>query len=407
MSSTAPAESEARLFTYDFTILTLAATFGFSNIAVFYGFDTYLERLGVPPDWRGLLLGAEPLAAFCLRPFLSVLVTPRNALALVRASLVGMGLALCAYLGARGIGLLLVVRLFHGITFVCLVSGITVLLVQVIPKGLAGRAFGYFSLATLVPYAVMPPVTEWLLSRVHREDRAYAICAVLVLPALALLVPLGRHLGRRALAAVEDPDRGVSLADLRRPLALMPVRLVLLANLAMFLCTTLVFFFFKPFAQSLQMADPGPFFSVYTAAAIAVRLLAGPLYDRLPKEAVLVAALICLAGCMIGFAMATDPQRLLLLAGGYGVCLGLAMPLLSAVMFSISPPAMRGTTMNLMLFMMDASYVFGPMAGGALLASGAGFPSLFLVAAACALISGLLVTPQLADGWRAWRRGAP
>jgi len=68
---------------------------------------------------------------------------------------------------------------------------------------------------------------------------------------------------------------------------------------------------------------------------------------------------------------------------------------------------MRGTTMNLMLFMMDASYVFGPMAGGAILAGGAGFPGLFGVAAAFALVSGLLVTPLLADGWRTWRRGAP
>jgi MFS family permease len=405
MSDTAPTEPQ-RLFTYDFTILTLVATFGFCNIAVFYGFATYLARLGVAPDWRGLLLGAEPLAAFCLRPFLSVYVTPRNALALVRASLVGSGLALCAYLGVRDIGPLLLVRFFHGITFVCLVSGVTVLLVQTIPRRLSGRAFGYFSLASLVPYAVMPPLTEWLLARVHREDRAYAICSVLVLPALALLVPLGRHLGRRAMAAVEGPDR-VGLVDLRRTLALVPVRLVLLANLAMFLCTTLVFFFFKPFAQSLRMDDPGLFFSVYTAVAIAMRLLAGPLYDRLPKEAVLVAALVSLAACMVGFAMATDPRRLLLLAGGYGVCLGLAMPLLSAVMFGHSPPAMRGTTMNLMLFMMDASYVFGPMAGGAILAGGAGFPSLFLVAAALALASGLLVTPLLADGWRTWRRGGP
>ena len=49
-----------RLFTYDVTILTLVATFGFSNIAVFYGFNTYLERLGVDPAWRGLLLGPNP-----------------------------------------------------------------------------------------------------------------------------------------------------------------------------------------------------------------------------------------------------------------------------------------------------------------------------------------------------------
>lgn len=403
MNDTASART-APLFTYDFTILTLVAAFGFCNIAVFYGFATYLERLGVDPAWRGLLLGAEPLAAFCLRPFLSVLVTPRNALVLVRTSLVGMGLALCAYLGARDIGPLLVVRLFHGITFVCLVSAITVLLVQVIPRQLSGRAFGYFSLAALVPYAVMPPLTEWLLTRVHREDRAYAICSVLVLPALALLVPLGRRLGRRAMAGAEGEGR-VCLAELRQTLALGPVRLVLLSNLAMFLCTTLVFFFFKPFALSLGMADSGLFFSVYTAAAIAVRLLAGPLYDRLPKEVVLASALVCLAGCMVGFAVAAGPQRLLVLAVAYGVSLGLAMPLLNAVMFGHSPPAMRGATMNLMLFMMDASYVFGPLAGGALLAGGAGFPGLFLVAAACALVSGLLVTPLIADGWRAWRRG--
>ena len=402
MNAPAPAAPE-RLFTYDFTVLTLVATFGFCNIAVFYGFATYLGRLGVDPAWRGLLLGAEPLAAFCLRPFLSVLVTPRNALTLIRFSLVGTAAALCAYLYARSLGPLLAVRLFHGVTFVCLVSGVTVILVQVIPKGLSGRAFGYFSLASLIPYAVMPPVTEWLLGRVYREDRAYAICSVLVLPALALLIPLGRHLRRRSVGEADAPAR-VRVVELRRILALGPVRLVLLANLAMFLCTTLVFFFFKPFALRLGMADPGLLFTVYTVAAIATRLLAGPLYDRLPQEAVLVVSLVGLAACMVGFAVATGPHRLLLLAGAYGGCLGLAMPLLNAVMFDRSSPAMRGTTMNLMLFMMDASYVFGPLAGGALLAAGAGFPSLFLVAAAFALGSALLVTPLVADGWRAWRR---
>ena len=38
-----------RLFTYEFTVLTLVAAFGFCNITVFYGFATHLERLGVYP----------------------------------------------------------------------------------------------------------------------------------------------------------------------------------------------------------------------------------------------------------------------------------------------------------------------------------------------------------------------
>ncbi len=67
---------------------------------------------------------------------------------------------------------------------------------------------------------------------------------------------------------------------------------------------------------------------------------------------------------------------------------------------------MRGTNLNLMLFMMDTAYVFGPMAGGAMLAAQAGYPALFLTAAGCALAAGLLVAPLVAPGWRAWRQGA-
>ncbi len=391
-----------RLFTYEFTVLTLAATFGFCNIAIFYGFATYLERLGIDPAWRGVLLGAEPLAAFCLRPALSVLVTPRNALVLARLSLAGLGVALCCYTLARGIGPILAVRLFHGLSFVCLVSAIMVLLARIIPKPLAGRAFGYFSLSALIPYAVMPPLTEWLLPRLGREDLAYAACSLLAVPGLALMLPLGARLGRRAMAGAPGTRRP-GWAELRADLALPPVVLVLLANLCVFLSTTLVFFFMKPFALGLGLADPGLFFTVSTVASIAVRVAAGPLYDRLPKEILLLCALAGLCACMLGFAATAGQTRFLVLAGAYGLCLGVAMPLLNAVMFGHSPPALRGVNMNLMLFMMDAGYVIGPLTGGALLAMGAGYGRLFWACAAFAAASTLLVLPLAGSGWRRWR----
>ncbi|BAH75426.1 MFS transporter [Solidesulfovibrio magneticus] len=389
-----------RLFSYDFIVLTLAAAFGFCNIAVFYGFSAYLGRLGVDPAWWGPLLAAEPLAAFCLRPFLSLLVTPQNALSIARWSLVGLGAALGGYPLVHGVALLAVVRLCHGVAFVCLVSAVTALLAQAIPKSLAGRAFGYFSLSALVPYAVMPPLAEGLLPLLGREDRVYACCAVFVLPALALLAPLERRLGRRAMAEVAGTSRP-TLGQMRQTLAQPSVRLVLAANLCLFLSTTLIFFFIKPFASGLGLADPGLFFTVSTAASIAVRVLAGAAYDKLPRETLLVAALLALAGCIAGFADTSGQGRLLALAAGYGLCLGVAMPLANAIMFGLSKPAMRATNLNLMLFMMDTAYVFGPLAGGALLATGAGYPTLFLIAAGCALAAGLLMAPLAVVGWRA------
>ena len=84
---------------------------------------------------------------------------------MARFSLAAIGLALPCYLFAKTIPELLVVRVFHGLAFVCLVSAIMTLLSKVVPPRFAGRAFGLFSLSSLVPYALMPPLTEWLLAR--------------------------------------------------------------------------------------------------------------------------------------------------------------------------------------------------------------------------------------------------
>jgi MFS family permease len=395
---TATAQPSERLWTYDFTVLTLAAAFGFCNIAIFYGFASYLERIGIDSALRGVLLGAEPLAALILRPFLSVFVTPKNALALAQISLVAMGAALCSYQFAAGIPVLFAVRVFHGLAFVCLVSAIIVLLSRIIPKTLSGRAFGYFSLSALVPYAIMPPFMEWLLPQVQSEAQAYALASLLVLPALALFVPLRARLGRRAFGDVADACRP-SLTDIRTNLGQQPVVLLLVANLCLFLSTTLVFFFMKPFAVGIGVGDPGLFFTISTAASITVRVAAGTLYDKLPKHLLLTVALVGLACCMALFAGTTAETRFLIVAGAYGLSLGVAMPLINATMFGHSLPRLRGLNMNLMLFTMDAGYVVGPVAGGALLAAGAGYPVLFTFCAICATASGGLVLPLAIREW--------
>ncbi|WP_243360167.1 MFS transporter [Fundidesulfovibrio terrae] len=392
------ARAPERLFTYDFTVLTLAAAFGFCNIAVFYGLASHLERIGIDPAWRGAVIAAEPLAAFLARPFLSVRLTPRHALAVARISLAGMGLALPCYMFALDVPALFAVRIFHGLTFVCLVSAVMVLLTQVVPPKLAGRAFGYFSLASLVPYAIMPPLTEWLITRVGDEAHAYAWTALLTLPALALMAPLGARLGSGAFSV--DERRPPSLRDIRENLGQAPVLLLLGANLLVFAGSTQVFFFIKPYALSLGLAEPGLFFTVSTAASIAVRLVAGPFYDRLPRRCAAMLALLALGGCMGLFAFAREAAPFFALAGVYGLCLGVVMPLVNASMFLESPPRLRGMNMNLMLFMMDAGYTLGPVAGGALVAGGGGFAALFAVSAGCACAGAGMLAPLAAREWR-------
>lgn len=401
MSSRAKAAPE-RLFTYDFMTLFLAAGFGFCNIAVFYGLAAHLAHIGIDPAWRGPIIAAEPLAALLARPFLSVWLTPRQALATARLALVAIAVALPCYMFATTIPLLLAVRIFHGLSFVCLASAVVTLLSKVVPPGAAGRAFGYFSLSALVPYALMPPLTEWLLTLVDGEAQAYAWTALLTLPSLVMFIPLGKRLGRDAFPEAEG--RRPSLGEIRENLGQTPVALLLGANLMIFTGSTQVFFFMKPYATALGLAEPGLFFTVSTLASIAARLVAGPFFDKLPKRATAMLALVGLCACIALFAVSRGGAPFFWLAGAYGFCLGMAMPLLNATMFLESLPRLRGMNMNLMLFTMDAGYTLGPLVGGVLMAGWGGFPALFTTGAACAGVAALLLAPLALKEWR--QRGA-
>ncbi|HOD75843.1 MAG TPA: hypothetical protein PKJ17_07445, partial [Syntrophorhabdaceae bacterium] len=74
-----------------------------------------------------------------------------------------------AYLQATTVPALIVLRIFHGAVFVLLTSAVIALVVNFIPGEKSGQGFGILSVATMIPYAVIPPLSEALLPRVRNE----------------------------------------------------------------------------------------------------------------------------------------------------------------------------------------------------------------------------------------------
>jgi predicted MFS family arabinose efflux permease len=389
MSENAPATP---LFSYPFVSLCLVALFGFGNIAVFYGLYPYLISIGITPFWAGWILALEPLAALVLRPVISPCLGPGNALPVMRASLVMIALALLGYAWARSLPALICLRVFHGAAFVTLVSATTALLVHFIPPSKSGQGFGLFSLTTMLPFAVMPPLMEYLLRVVPDAGHAYAWVSLMTLPALALLAPLGPH-ARQAQENEKSFSGRAStgLADIRSALENSGVALVLGAGLLTFLGSTLLFFFMKDFGASIGLANAGLFFTVSTGATIAVRLFGSSRFDRLDKRRTLMLAYLVLAGCYASYSLVASPLPFLLAAGLFGACMGVAMPLLQSTLFHLADPSKRGLTANLMLSTMDAGYVLGPYLGGMMLGMGLSHAALFRLSALLALGAWLLI----------------
>ncbi|MGE4293912.1 MAG: MFS transporter [Desulfovibrio sp.] len=381
--------NDTSLLTPEFCILMGIAFLAFCNISLFYGLNAYLESQQVSPLWRGILLGLEPCTALILRPLVSPFLTVRNSLWVTGAALFLLMAALCSYAHAHEIWTLALVRIAHGLGFVLLVSALVTILVAYIPPERSGQGFGIFAIASLLPYAVLPPVVERLLPLVGSEPRVYALFT----PALALaLLPLP-YLGRRTRLLAQNAaatHRRPQCSDIRKNLHAPGIRQILVANGLVFTATTVVVFFMKDRLMEIDMHNVGLFFSVSTAATIGVRIFCGKWMDRVNRGVMLAVMLTALAGILALFSVAGTAGQLYMLAGLYGICLGFALPQLNAVMFVISPPHLRGLNTNLMMFTMDAGYVLGPLLAGELLHAGIPTKDLFACFAAAPLLSAFL-----------------
>ena len=351
----------------------------FGNVSVFYGFYHYLGIIDIPVIWRGFLVGLEPMAAFILRLAVLPWLHVRNSYSVLTASLVLLILCSCSYLWVVTVPAMIVLRIVHGATFMLLTSAAIALIVNFIPKERSGQGFGILGVATMIPFAVIPPLCEALLPHVRGEADLYAGVSVFSVAAIGLLVLLRRHL----TGAIRSMDgallRRPSMSEIRQNFRIPAVLLLLSATFLVYMAHATFFYFLKDLSLELRAGDVGLFFTIFTITMIALRVLGGTLFDRLDKRHLLTAGLILLALSLLALPRAATPSVYYGLAGLYGLSVGIALPLLSALLFTASPLQFQGLNTNMTLFTLDLAYCLMPYLGGMLVAFGAGFGVLFHV----------------------------
>ncbi len=386
-----------KLFTTEFVSLNIVNFFAFCNLSMFYGFYVYLDHIGIPLSWRGILVGLEPMTAFLLRPIISMLLHAGNAIKIMLLSLVMIMIALISYQWANTIASLIILRIFHGAAFVMLVSAGMAVIVNFIPEKRSAEGFGIMSLATLIPYAVMPLLVEFLLRFTKNEAGIYAWVSVLAMPAFFLLAALSGRIRAALEANSESLVKRFSLKEVKENLKNHELLLLLMINLMLFLSYALVFFFIKNLTLYLGIKATGVFFTISTIVIIIVRVLSGKRLDKTDKLRtmkylmIVLAVLLGLASripCAADCHVAAFPL-FVIFAVAYGICIGMIFPLLNASVFSASPPRFRGLNTNLSLFMMDAGFFLSPILGGVILSKGFSVPFLFDMAAGSVLLAAL------------------
>lgn len=390
--------SAKRLFSAEFLSLCLIIVAAFCNVSVFYSFYHYLGEIDIPLVWRGFLVGLEPMAAFGLRLLVLPWLHVRNSYATAMISLVFLIAVSCSYLWISSVSGLIVLRICHGAVFVLLTSAVISLIVNFIPPEQSGQGFSALAVATMIPYAVVPPLTETILPFVRNAADIYAGVSIFSLVGIGLML----FMHRRIHSAIGQMDKTLmqrlNLTEIRDNFQQKAVVILLAAILSLYMAHATVFYFIKNLTIQTGVGNAGIYFSISMAAMIAVRLFGSFVLDRFDKLKLLLPILTALILCLAILPHAATPLAFYGMAAVYGAAIGVSMPVFNALLFSASAPGLRGLNTNMTLFTMDAGYFLTPYLGGAIIAGGAGFNLLFYAASGFVLLSLILINWQSRKG---------
>lgn len=383
-----PDHEPQKLLGREFILLFLMAMCSNSYIAVYYCFEQWMTELSIAPNWRGVLLSSLFAMILVFRPLTSVFMLTRGKLwAMIISLLVSTGVMLCYPLVGphNAVPFILILRLVQGIALAVYSACTIAVLVDCIPPGQSARGFALFSLTMLLPYSIIPAVSESLLPLVGGEAQLFACMAFLGLPSFLMILLMAKKLRKP-----EMPARGqgsISGRALMRSMLHSGLGFVYLACLTFSMATVMAIFFMKGLCQ-LTGEHPASFFSTYSITIILVRVFGSHHMDTLPRHKVTIICAMVLAFCMLGFAFAGQ-WAFIPVSCVYGLGLGLLYPLLAAAVYDRSTPQTRSVNSNVMMAAFDASGMLAPLLGGAVLAGGFGYKGVFITAAICVSLCGL------------------
>lgn len=399
-----PGHQPQKLLSRDFILLFLMAMCSNSFIAVYYCFEQWMQGLGISPHWRGILLSALFAMILLFRPITSVVMLRHGKLWPMLISLAvctGVMLVYPYVHSGNAVPIIFCLRLVQG-TALAVYSACTVgVLVECIPPGQSARGFALFSLTMLLPYSIIPAVSEKLLPLLGGEANLFAAMAWLALPSFIMVFLLAKRLKKPQ--AVVEGNPGITAADLKQAVLHSGLAFVYCACLCFSMTTVLAIFFMKGLCE-LTGEHPASFFTTYSLTIILVRVFGSHMMDTLPRYRVSVICAGVLALCMVGFSWGS-PLTFIPFACVYGLSLGLLYPLLAAAVYDRSRPDTRSINSNVMMATFDGSGMLAPMLGGAVIGWGFGYHGVFCAAAMTAAMCGLFMLLDRARMKRRERSG--
>ncbi len=361
----------AQLLSRRFVLAWLVSFFSGLAYFLFVHFPRYLKGLGADEAQIGRIVAITVFAALLIRPMVGRIMDRRGRRPVILAGNAAHVLALLLYLPVESIGpWLYVVRAMHGFSEALLFAAVFTLAADVIPEGRRTEGLALFGVSGLLPVAMGGVLGDVILT--HFDfDALFVTGVALGTVALLLSLPLKES---AVLAAPEERISFLSSLFQRNLLPLWWITLVF--NFAL----VAYFTFLRTFVDETGVGSVGSFFAAYASTAIALRVFAGWLPDRIGLKRVLYPAMLTLATGFVALSASHTDLTVVLAGVLCGAGHGYVFPVLFALVFSRANAGARGTAAVIFTGLGDLGVLAGAPILGAVVTN-IGYEAMFRISA--------------------------
>lgn len=330
----------------------------------------YIEEVGATRQQIGVVMGCFAIGLLLFRPLVGRLADQHSRKIVLLIGMSVVAIAPLGYLIVKSLGLLMLIRAFHGISIAAFATGYSALVADIAPAEKRGEVIGYMSLVNPIGMATGPALGGFLQAEVGYT-------------ALFLLSSGLGFIGLLCTSRIINPRLGSSQKHeatsnkfwqlLGTPRIRVPALVLLMVGLAFGALSTFVPLFIRSSEVDL---NAGLFYTAAAVASFSVRIITGRASDRYGRGLFITISLFLYTLAMLMIWTANSAVTFLMAATIEGAGAGILIPMIAAMMADRSLPHERGRLFGLCMVGFDVGIaIAGPVLGS--IAEQVGYRNIF------------------------------
>ena len=317
---------------------------------------SYLTKLG-GGEYKGLIISLFTLTAMISRPFSGKLT---DKIGRIPVMVFGAGVSFVIallYPVVTSIAGFFVLRLLHGFSTGFKPTGTVAYITDIVPANRRGEAMGLSGVFGSIGMAAGPALGGQLVIWFNTDVMFYVSSAMAILSVMILF----------GMKETLDPREKLKLSHFRIyrneiiELRVLPAMIVIFFTVSSY---GVVLTIIPDLSEHLGFRNKGIFFTIFIAASILVRIVAGRISDRFGREPVLIVAASMIVFSMLWLGFYPTISGFYITAVIYGLAAGMNSPTAFAWTADLSDVNHRGRGMGTMFIGLEAGIFCGAFFSG-------------------------------------------